>query len=89
MSGILNSTQLVRVSTSIWTMDKFGRRPLLIWGSVSMTISHGIIAVLVGKYSGNWLAYRTEGWVSVAFLLFYMLSFGATLGACALGYAIW
>lgn len=80
MSGVLNITQLVGVSTSLWTMDRFGRRPLLLWGSVFMTISHLIIAVLVGKFSSNWSAHRTEGWVSVAFLLFYMLSFGASWG---------
>jgi MFS family permease len=80
MSGVLNITQLVGVSTSIWTMDKVGRRPLLLWGSVLMTISHVIIAILVGKFSTNWPAHRTEGWVSVTFLLFYMLSFGATWG---------
>ena len=61
-------------------MDRVGRRPLLLWGSILMTISHFIIAVLVGKFSKDWPAHRTEGWVSVAFLLFYMLSFGATWG---------
>ena len=80
MSGVLNVTQLVGVSTSLWTMDRFGRRPLLLWGSFFMTISHLIIAILVGLYSDDWPAHRPEGWVSVAFLLFYMLSFGASWG---------
>lgn len=34
MSGVLNVTQLVGVSSSLWTMDRFGRRPLLLWGSI-------------------------------------------------------
>ena len=80
MSGVLNITQLVGVSSSIWTMDRFGRRPLLLCGSILMTISHVIIAALVGIYSSNWPAYRAEGWTSVAFLLFYMVSFGASWG---------
>ena len=80
MSGVLNVTQLVGVMTSLWTMDRFGRRPLLLWGSLCMTISHVIIAVLVGLYSSEWPAHRPEGWVSVAFLLFYMISFGASWG---------
>lgn len=80
MSGVLNVTQLVGVSTSIWTMDRFGRRPLLLWGSLLMFISHFIIAVLVGKFSHDWPSHRPEGWASVAFLLFYMLSFGASWG---------
>lgn len=80
MSGVLNVTQLVGVITSIWSMDRIGRRPLLVWGSFFMAISHIIIAILVGKFDSNWPAHRTQGWVSVAFLLFYMLSFGASWG---------
>ena len=80
MSGVLNVTQLVGVITSLWTMDRFGRRPLLLWGSLCMTISHFIIAILVGLYSNDWPAHRPEGWVSVAFLLFYMISFGSSWG---------
>ena len=80
MSGVLNITQLVGVATSIWTMDRVGRRPLLLGGSVLMTIAHTIIAILVGKFSANWANHRGQGWVSVAFLLFYMLAFGATWG---------
>ncbi|KAI4129854.1 MAG: hypothetical protein LQ338_002037 [Usnochroma carphineum] len=80
MSGVLNVTQLVGVSTSLWTIDRFGRRPLLLWGSFFMTISHLIIAVFVGKYNKHWSDHRGPGWASAAFLLFYMLSFGATWG---------
>ena len=80
MSGVLNVTQLIGVITSLWTMDRFGRRPLLLWGSVFMTLSHLIIAILVGKFSNDWSGHRAAGWVSVAFLLFYMLSFGASWG---------
>ena len=80
MSGVLNVTQLVGVITSLWTMDRFGRRPLLLWGSFFMTLSHLIIAILVGEFSSDWSSHRAAGWVSVAFLLFYMLSFGASWG---------
>jgi len=80
MSGVLNITQLVGVTTSIWTMDHFGRRPLLLWGSLFMALSHVIISILVGKFSHDWPSHRVEGWISVAFLLFYMISFGASWG---------
>ena len=80
MSGVLNVTQLVGVSTSLWTMGSIGRRPLLLWGSFFMTLSHIVIAVLVGRFSNNWPGHRDAGWFSVAFLLFYMLSFGASWG---------
>ena len=71
---LLKENQLVGVSTSLWTMDRFGRRPLLLWGSLFMTISHLIIAVLVGKFSSNWPAHRAAGWTSVAFVSLQTLS---------------
>ena len=80
LSGVLNVAQLVGVTTSLWTMDLFGRRPLLLWGSVAMCVSHIIIAALVGQFSSDWPAHRAAGWTSVAFLFFYMVSFGASWG---------
>lgn len=80
MSGVLNTLQLFGVVGTIWTMDTLGRRKLLFAGSVVMAISHIIIAVLVGLYSSNWAAHQTQGWVSAAFLLVYMVAFGSTWG---------
>ncbi|BCS24187.1 sugar porter family MFS transporter [Aspergillus puulaauensis] len=80
MSGVLNTLQLLGVVGTIWTMDTLGRRKLLFTGSVVMAISHIIIAVLVGLYSSNWAAHQTQGWVSAAFLLVYMVAFGSTWG---------
>ncbi|KAL4970490.1 sugar porter family MFS transporter [Aspergillus stella-maris] len=86
MSGVLNCLQLVGCSTTIWTMDTVGRRKLLLGGSAAMSISHIVIAVLVGLFSSNWAAHQTEGWVSAAFLLVYMIAFGAAWGP--VGWAI-
>lgn len=80
LSGVLNVTQLVGVVTSLYTMDRFGRRPLLLFGSVGMTISHVVIAVLVGLYFDSWGDHKDKGWVAVAFLFLYMLLFGASFG---------
>ncbi|KAG4441560.1 hypothetical protein IFR05_002945 [Cadophora sp. M221] len=80
MSGVLNITQLIGVISSLWTLDRFGRKSILLWGSVGMFISHFSISILVGLYSSDWPSHRPEGWISVAFLLFYMISFGASWG---------
>ncbi|KAI1339717.1 putative MFS monosaccharide transporter [Xylariaceae sp. FL0016] len=80
MSGVLNIAQLVACLSSLWTMDRYGRKMLLLWGSVGMTISHVVIAGLVGGYSSNWPAHTAQAGVSVAFLFIYMLSYGATWG---------
>lgn len=80
MSGVLNVLQLVGVTTSIFTMDTIGRRKLLMMGSVLMAIAMIIIAVLVGLYSSDWPSHQAQGWTSAAFLLFYMVAFGASWG---------
>ncbi|KAF2084585.1 putative MFS monosaccharide transporter [Saccharata proteae CBS 121410] len=80
LSGVLNVAQLVGVASSIFTMDRVGRRPLLLFGSVVMCFSHVIIAVLVGLYSDSWPTHKVQGWVSVGFLFAYMLAFGASWG---------
>ncbi|TGO11189.1 hypothetical protein BTUL_0115g00080 [Botrytis tulipae] len=80
MSGVLNICQLVGVGSSLFTMDRYGRRPLLIIGSFFMTISHVMIAVMVCLFSYDWHTHQAAAWVSVAFLLFYMVVFGASWG---------
>ncbi|KAA8576647.1 hypothetical protein EYC84_006735 [Monilinia fructicola] len=80
MSGILNICQLVGVTSSLFTMDRFGRRPLLMLGSFFMTISHIIIAVMVCIFSYDWESHQVAAWLSVAFLFFYMIVFGASWG---------
>lgn len=80
LGGVLNITQLVGVATSLYTMDAYGRRPLLLLGSAGMTVCHLIIAVLVGLYFDSWADNKDKGWVSVAFLFAYMLIFGMTWG---------
>lgn len=80
MSGVLNVTQLIGVMSSLWTLDRYGRRIILLSGSAGMFVSHVVIAILVSKYSDAWQSHRVEGWISVAFLLFYMLAFGASWG---------
>lgn len=80
MSGVLNVTQLFGVVSSLWTLDRFGRRNILMIGSIAMFLAHAIIAVLVGKFSNDWPSHQDAGWTSVAFLLFYMIAFGASWG---------
>ena len=80
MSGILNVTQLLGVSTTVWTMDYVGRRALLLLGSIVMALCHIIISFLVYYYGNDWPGHRLEGWTSVSLLLLYMLVFGASWG---------
>ncbi|KAJ3534080.1 hypothetical protein NM208_g7696 [Fusarium decemcellulare] len=78
MSGVLNIIQLIGVFSSLWTLDRFGRKTILLAGSVLTVLPLVIIAVMVGLFSDSWPTHRAEGWTSVAFLLFYMLVFGGS-----------
>src|ERR1700748_867947 len=80
MSGVLNICQVVACLWSLWGMDRFGRRKLLLGGGVCMFIAHFIISILVGKYNKKWTDHQAAAWTSVAFLLFFMLTVRATCG---------
>lgn len=80
MSGVMNVMQLVGVTGSIFFMDHIGRRPLLMWGSAAMCISHVVVAVLVGLYSSDWPANQDKAWAGVSFIFIYMVSFGLSWG---------
>lgn len=83
LSGLLNMVQLLAIMTNFWTIDLLGRRPLLLIGSLTTLASHGVIAILVAKFSGEWSTHRLEGWVSVAALFSFMFFFGASWGPVA------
>ncbi|KAF4972847.1 hypothetical protein FSARC_673 [Fusarium sarcochroum] len=78
MSGVLNILQLIGVFSSLWTLDRFGRKTILLGGSILAVIPLVIIAIMVGLFSDSWATHRAEGWTSVTFLLFYMLVFGGS-----------
>ncbi|CAH0047574.1 unnamed protein product [Clonostachys solani] len=78
MSGVLNVLQLIGVLTSVWTIDRFGRKTTLLWGTVGAFIPLLVIAILVARFSSDWPSHTAEGWACVGLLFFYMLVFGAS-----------
>lgn len=78
MSGVLNVCQMVACIWSLWGLDRFGRRKLLLVGGVCMFCAHFTIAVLVGLYHDSWPTHKAAGWGAVTCLLFFMLTFGGT-----------
>lgn len=80
MAGVLNIVQMLACFWSLWGMDKYGRRPLLLGGAACMAIAHIIISVIVAKYQDSWPTHQAAAWASVAMLLFFMLSYSATWG---------
>lgn len=76
LTGMINIFQLIGVTITLFYMDKFGRRPLTIWGAAMMGIPHCIMAGIVGAFSKSWPEHQAVAWLGVAVLYFYMFSYG-------------
>lgn len=76
MSGVLNISQMVATIVAFFLLDRVGRKPPLIFGSICNTICHVIVAAIMAKYSHDWVKYHNEAWVAVAFILIFMFTFG-------------
>ncbi|KAK3317538.1 general substrate transporter [Cercophora scortea] len=72
-------TTLVNVCStpiSFWSMERLGRRPLMIWGAVGMCICQFIVAIIGTVLEGNDVATK----VMIAFICIYIFFFATTWG---------
>lgn len=72
-------TTLVNVCStpiSFWTIERFGRRPLLIWGALGMVICQFIVAIVGTADGGNHKAVSAM----IAFICIYIFFFASTWG---------
>ncbi|PMD25306.1 high-affinity glucose transporter [Hyaloscypha hepaticicola] len=97
-SGITNAFVISMITSSVntastlpglYAIDKWGRRPLLFWGAIGMTVSQLLVAVLGTTSTGQ----NPDGTVfsknlgaqkaSIAFVCIYIFFFAATWGPIA------
>lgn len=76
LSGVLNIIQMIATCSAFFLLDRVGRKPPLIFGSIGNACSHFIVAGLIGKYQGKWDDHPAAAWTGVAFILYFMFSFG-------------
>ena len=79
-TGVTGVVFFVSTLPAMAVIDKFGRKPMLIVGSVVMWISMVLAGILVAKFRYDWVANAAVGWVVVAFIWVYVGAFGATWG---------
>lgn len=79
-AGIINITQLFGILISIPLLDTVGRKPLLIYGALGMTVCMLIVGVLIRLFGDSWATHGTEAKVAIAFLNIYMVIFGTSWG---------
>ena len=68
---------VVTTPIAFWTIDRFGRRPLLIWGAAGMCICQYIVAI-VGVTDGR--GSHTAHVVLIVFICIYIAFFACTWG---------
>ncbi|KAL1900544.1 hypothetical protein Sste5346_002267 [Sporothrix stenoceras] len=97
ISLIFNLINVVSTPLSFWTIERFGRRPILVYGALSMLICEfivGIIGVTVGFNKthpaptaadpDNTLANNVSAVnAQIAFICIYIFSFASTWGPAA------
>jgi len=89
ISMVTSGVNVVSTLPGLYAIDKWGRRPLLFWGAVGMTISQLIVAILgtttTGQDAqGNILVFNIAAQkASIAFVCIYIFFFAATWGPIA------
>ncbi|HEY9613223.1 MFS transporter, partial [Allocoleopsis sp.] len=82
ITGIVN---IVTTFIAIATVDKFGRKPLLLLGSIGMTITLGTLALVFGNAAidpatGNPTLHGTAGIIALLAANLYVVFFGFSWG---------
>ncbi|KAI8853674.1 hypothetical protein BC829DRAFT_275101 [Chytridium lagenaria] len=71
---------LISTFPGMWGVERFGRRPLLIWGGIGMMISH-VIVFAFGYISQNFpKSYAWLSWFAIFGIYTFTLSFACTWG---------
>ncbi|KAI5244708.1 general substrate transporter [Aureobasidium subglaciale] len=77
ITGIINVATTI---PAILVIDKVGRRPLALIGSVHMFVCQIIIGVIVATCQDNWKEHAAAGWVAVVMVWLYIVGFAYSWG---------
>lgn len=79
-TGVTGVVFFVSTIPAMLVIDKVGRKPMLIVGSLVMFASMVIAGIIVAKFQHDWVTHAGAGWVAVASIWVYVGAFGATWG---------
>ncbi|OJJ06503.1 hypothetical protein ASPVEDRAFT_56122 [Aspergillus versicolor CBS 583.65] len=79
-TGVTGVVFFVSTLPAMLIIDKVGRKPMLIAGSIAMWIFMVIPAIIVAKFRHDWPSHEAGGWTAVVCIWLYTGSFGATWG---------
>ncbi|KAJ4393993.1 hypothetical protein N0V93_003210 [Gnomoniopsis smithogilvyi] len=75
ISMITTIVNVVSTPVSFWTVERFGRRPLLIWGALGMVVCQFIVAII-----GTITSTASATSAMIAFICIYIFFFASTWG---------
>jgi MFS family permease len=76
---ITTAVNVASTPISFWTIEKFGRRMLLIYGAIGMLICEFIIAIVGTALPGS----AAAGYCLIVFVCIYIFFFASTWGPAA------
>ncbi|GAB0138277.1 hypothetical protein EsDP_00006514 [Epichloe bromicola] len=79
-TGVTGVVFLISTVPAMLIIDRVGRKPMLLVGSVVMGISMVIVGIIVGRFRHDWPSHVAAGWTAVALIWVYIAAFGATWG---------
>ncbi|OHF01502.1 hypothetical protein CORC01_03258 [Colletotrichum orchidophilum] len=86
---ITSSINVASTLPGMWAVDRWGRRPLLLWGAIGMCVSQFLVAMLgtltTGQdAAGNIIVYNLPAQkAAIAFVCIYIFFFASTWGPLA------
>lgn len=79
-TGVVGIVNVVCTIPAILYLDLLGRRKTLIIGALGMTISHVVVAGIIGKYGDSFADHKAAGWAGVAFIYIFIANFAYSWG---------
>lgn len=64
-TGVTGVVFLISTIPGMLVIDRFGRKPMLLGGSIIMLVSMVIVGVIVAKFQHDWPHHVAAGWTAV------------------------
>ncbi|KAK8255562.1 quinate permease [Phyllosticta capitalensis] len=79
-TGVIGVLNCITTVPAILYIDKLGRKPMMITGSIGMTVCQVIVGVIIATCGQDWLAHKAAGWAAVVFVWIYVVNYAASWG---------
>ncbi|KAI0005203.1 quinate permease [Xylariaceae sp. FL0662B] len=75
-TGVTGSVFMISTLPAMVLIDKWGRKTMLLTGSVIMFVSMVTVGVIVAKFRHDWPNHKDAGWAAVVLIWVYIAGFG-------------